>query len=368
MAVSLWAGQVRGHLPNTRTACMAAPVGSLLAPDALFVAAYPRFADGCRAVDEPGLAIVAVDTVTGAAAGLVKLCARVGRHVAAIVGRHDQCDLYLADHAQLALRHLAVILDPVASWSRGATSPYQLVDLRSADGFTDEHGRPLRAVRCDGPAILRCAGYTLFVLPLGDPTDWPATGAAAWAALPERVYLDERAADSPRAVVHAVPRDHAAAGPGFPRGTIATGAAIATGARDVAVGSTGSRQSRITVVPGPRDHSLRLVTDDDRVGTLALHGPGRTLTLDVGAHALADGILLGRYARCDGTLADDASVSRVHALLIQLDDTLCVIDTASTNGTALPGLPADRLVELLPDRPTDVLLGTATTLRWRWRS
>lgn len=338
MAVSLWAGQARGGGPNRCTVCVPVAVASERALDELFIAVYSRFADECRAVDEPGLAIVAVDTVTGQAAGLVKLCARVGRHVTAIIGRHDQCDLFLAGHDQLALRHLAVLLDPVSSWTRGATAAYQLVDLRSADGFADEHGRALRAVRCDGPAILRCAGYALFVLPLGDPSDWPTTGADAWAALPERVYLDERTTDParPRPIV-----------PGFPVGT---------------------RQSRITAVPGPRDHSVRLVTDDDRVGTLELHGPGRSQSLDVGQHALRDGILLGRYHRCDGRVADDASLSRVHALLIQLDDTLCVIDTASTNGTALVDQPTARLIELSTGRATDLVLGSSTTLRWQWLS
>ena len=356
MAVSLWAGQVRGHLANTGTAYVpvAMPVGPEHSLDELFVAAYPRVADLCRAVDEPGLAIVAVDTVTGAAAGLVKLCAQVGRHVAVIVGRHDHCDLFLADHAQLALRQLAVILDPVASWSRGATSPYQLVDLRSADGFTDEHGRPLRAARCDGPAILRCAGYTLFVLPLGDPTDWPAAAADAWAAMPERVYLDERADPVDRAR----PAPAAPAARAFPHGSAA----------HAPVGRASSRQSRITAVPGPRHHSVRLVTEDDRVGTLELRGPGRTQSIHVGQRALRDGILLGRYHRCDGGIPDDASLSRVHALLIQLDHTLCVVDTASTNGTSLPDQPTARLIELAPGAPTDLVLSASTTLRWRWLS
>ena len=60
--------------------------------------------------------MLAVDEVTGRPAGLVRLRARFGRHVAAIIGRHDQCDLFLDKHSSLALRHLAVVLDPVQSW------------------------------------------------------------------------------------------------------------------------------------------------------------------------------------------------------------------------------------------------------------
>src|SRR5688572_6126567 len=85
----------------------------------LFVGAYAKFADRCREVEEPGLAVIAVETRTGRAAGLVRLCARVERHVAAIVGRHDECDLFLTASDRLALRHLAVILDPVTSWRAG---------------------------------------------------------------------------------------------------------------------------------------------------------------------------------------------------------------------------------------------------------
>src|SRR5690606_12629633 len=121
VGIDLWAGQARGG-PNHATC-----YGSMRAvgrPDPqslrkLFLGAYGRFADLCREVDEPGLALIAIDDYTGVPAGLVRWRARSGRHVAAIVGRHDQCDLFLDRHASLALRHLAVVLDPVSDWRRG---------------------------------------------------------------------------------------------------------------------------------------------------------------------------------------------------------------------------------------------------------
>ncbi|HSR96934.1 MAG TPA: hypothetical protein VLM79_07790, partial [Kofleriaceae bacterium] len=99
-------------------------------------------------MSEPGIALVAVDEVTGRSMGLVRLLARVQRHVAAIVGRHDECDLFLNAHGRLALRHLAVVLDPVSDWRTGANVRYRVLDLRTTDGFIDENDRPLRGLRC----------------------------------------------------------------------------------------------------------------------------------------------------------------------------------------------------------------------------
>src|SRR5712691_4140642 len=168
IGVSLWGGQVRGTGPNHPTVVRPAtrPRPSVLAGARdLFVSAYPRFASVCRTMEEPGIAIVAVDELTGRPGGIVRLCARVDRHVAAIVGRHDACDLFLSTNPRLALRHIAIILDPVQSWSRNSTAVrYRVLDLRTTDGILDEDGRQRRGVRAEGPAILRCGGYAVFVL------------------------------------------------------------------------------------------------------------------------------------------------------------------------------------------------------------
>src|SRR5207248_896644 len=84
---------------------------------------------------------------------------------------------------------------PASSFRPGEGVKYRVLDLRTSDGFADEHGRPLRGLRCEGPAVLRCAGHAMFFLPLGDPTDWPVSAEDAWACLPERVYFDELACD-----------------------------------------------------------------------------------------------------------------------------------------------------------------------------
>lgn len=336
IGIALWAGQARGGAPNTQT-CYGGPPRTV-APRSmreLFLGAYARFADLCREVDEPGVALLAVDEITGAASGLVRVRARPGRHVAAIIGRHDACDLFLSSHASLALRHVAVILDPVTSYARGeSTVRYRLLDLRTESGFLDEHGKNMRGLRAEGPAILRVANHAIFALPLGDATDWPRSAADAWGMLPERIYFDELQFTPDASNAH-VPLDRE------------------------------TRRSMIIRTQGPRDTGMRLVERGDTAGTLTIIGETRTGVLTIGEQALRDGILLGRYARCDGAaLLEDPSLSRVHALLVNVDDKLIVVDTASRNGTWESGQPAARVIGVTGD--TDINLGKHTRIRWRW--
>src|ERR1044071_8460269 len=94
----------------------------------MFLRGYAAYAPRCREHDEPGLAVLAVNERTGMPAGCLHL--RAGyEHRAAIVGRHGRCDLVLDHHSGLALRHLAVVLDPVGGWRVGSTAHYRVLDL-----------------------------------------------------------------------------------------------------------------------------------------------------------------------------------------------------------------------------------------------
>ena len=356
IGVHLWADQARGNKQNHATMMRPAVVPTLDPKGLreLFFGAYAKFADRCREVEEPGLAVVAVEERTGRAAGLVRLCARVERHVAAIVGRHDECDLYLTGSQSLALRHLAIILDPVTSWKAGDKAVrFRVLDLRTSDGFRDEEGRALRGLKCEGPAMLRCAGYAIFVLPLGDPTDWPQSAADAWSCLPERVYFDE---------VDSFPQGS------MPRMMAINGAIRTSPGIPIPVDGMQRKTSTITRTQGPRDSAVSmLASDGDLAGTLELFGPNVREKIRIGHRALTEGVLLGRYARCDGAggLAEDATLSRVHALLLQVDDMLLIIDTASSNGTWENGeKPRARVFVLEPN--TELILGKTTRARWRW--
>lgn len=344
IGIDLWDGQIRAG-GNSQTVMRPAVVPhTRRGTRALFLETYPRFAAACRSVEEPGLAIVAIDERTARAAGVVKVLARVGRSVASITGRHDQCDLYLRGNDGLALRQFAVVVAPVASWERGAKVQYRVLDLRTHDAMADEDGRLLRGMRAEGPAIVRCSGYTFFILTLGDPTDWPESASDAWDLLPERVYFDEL--------------DNCAAG---------SVARLRLPRNDL-------RQSHIFRTVGPRDTGViapgRTATgvvgnERDLAGRLEIEGPNRRVILDVGHDALRDGVLFGRYGRCDASEAlDDPSLSRVHALLVQEDNRLLLVDTASYNGTRIVGEHRSRVIEI--DRPLELQLGKHTRMRWRW--
>lgn len=339
IAVNLCAQQQRGVAANQPTIAHRAQRPQIRRRDLreLFAIGYQAFAERCRAVDEPGVAVIAVHELTGRAQGIVTLRARVERHVAAIVGRHDSADLYLTQSAELALRHLAVIVDPVTSWKRGdASARFRVLDLRTGSGFQDEQGRTLRGIRCEGPALLRCCDHALFLLPLGDPSDWPATADDAWSFLPERVYFDELLR--------------------CPEGTFT---------KMPSARNASTRKSMIFATHGPHDSSNNLRTSGTFAGTLDLIGPNLAGQVTIGADELRDGVLLGRYARCDSArYTDDPSMSRVHALLIRIDDRVLLIDTASINGTRLYGHHRSRVIELTGD--TDLQLGKGTRARWRF--
>ena len=338
VGTDLWAGQLRMMAANRGTCVVSRPPAGALDLRHHFVQAYPRFAEACRAVDEPGLALVAIDELTGAPAGMVCIRARVDRHVAAIVGRHGRCDLYLEGRSALALRQLAVVVAPLQSWRKGSAEiSYRVLDLRTEAGMVDETGRGLRGLRAEGPSLIRCGGYVVLALPLGDPTDWPERGEDAWAMLPERVYFDELARQPEGSALN--PR-----GPASPPGTTV-----------------------ITRMPGPRDTAAVLVENGESAGRLVVTGPEGHGVLTVGERALREGVLLGRYARCDGAVLGLAeSASRVHALLLLADERLLVIDTASTFGTRVVGGQDARVLELIG--ATALELGPDTQVAWCWLS
>lgn len=337
IGVDLWGGQERGAIPNRATCVRPTAEGRKTAGlRDLFLGAYRQFVDRCRAVDEPGVCVIAVDEKRGRAQGILELRARVDRYVAGIVGRHDHCDLYLPASSRMSLRHLVVVLDPVSSWKRGdSAGRYRVLDLRTSNGFFDEDQRPLRGLRCEGPAVLRCGGHALFLLPLGDPTDWPASAEDAWAYLPERVYFDELEC-TPKGSMPKMPLQI----------------------------TSGLRHSTIIRTHGPRDTGERL-SAREAAGMLELIGKVERGTIRIGHDELRDGVLLGRYPRCDAArLIDDGSLSRVHSLLIQIDETVLMIDTASRNGTRRVGSQDARVIEL--DNDSELELGLSTRARWRW--
>ncbi|MBK9030161.1 MAG: hypothetical protein IPL61_02280 [Myxococcales bacterium] len=300
------------------------------------------------------MSVVAVDTGRDRVAGAMWIAAKPGAINCGVIGRHGQCDLFLDGDAALSLRHLVVIVEPARDWGGpgGADVRYRLIDLRTGTAFVDEAGRQLEAATALGPAFVAVGRYLLLCFPTGGD-EWPVEVTAAIAAIPERVYIDDRDAEPDRWRRRRLGADDAS----FAEGT------------GVVEPPRGAHASVITAVRGPararidaRDH------DEPRLGTLELTSRLGHDMIDVGADAVRRGLLLGRYSRCDSAGAQSLAlerISRVHVLMIEIEGRLWMIDAASTNGISFDGrsIRAHAI-----DCGAAIELGGVGTARWRCAS
>jgi hypothetical protein len=239
----------------------------------------------CAAMTRPGVAIVAVDR-NGGVAGTLSLSGKSDTINAAVIGRHGRCDLYLTDDESLSLRHAIVLVDEHGG--------FRITDLRTGGKMTDAAGR-----RIDGVASADNA-----LLGLGDHVIVARARRSADDAGPMR-------------------------SPWLPPMAIGTGVADTTSGEWVSQGSV--------VVGGVTrtGNALLTGTESTRAKIELAHAGAREIW-PVGRRALTNGILLGRYERCDGhgsAILARRGISRVHALMIEIDRAPFVIDLASTNGT-----------------------------------
>ena len=275
----------------------------------LFHRHYPVVRELVEAHREPGLALVVVGT-----AG-VEARAWVGAEPDAanpiIVGRHNAAEVFLPSDPSLSLRHLAVILDR----RRDAPLRFRVLDLRTTTAFRDEGGRRLEGVEASGPILLRCASFALMLFPTGESADpWPEDAEAGWQRVPECTWLDASSADPDRWAQPLV-------------------------LREVGVSRATSATTSISI-PGPVFVAAQPPDSGPARGELVVSGEHSRASLLVSQEMARQGVLLGRYDRCDGAglpLLSNHSLSRVHLLVIQVGGTLYAIDTASRNGSWLDG-------------------------------
>ncbi|MCK5797890.1 MAG: hypothetical protein KAI47_11930, partial [Deltaproteobacteria bacterium] len=106
--------------------------------------------------------------------------------------------------------------------------------------------------------------------------------------------------------------------------------------RPVAMNSLLRHRTLVQSFSGPSRARRSLLRDHERpLGALRIRSPEGLSTILIGAQAASEGALFGRYERCDNeglTVLSNGNISRVHMLLIAIDDQLYVVDTASTNG------------------------------------
>ena len=253
---------------------------------------------------QPGLVLLAVDARNGRLAGRACVAVQPGDARTLVIGRHGRADVFLTGDEALSLRHLLVFVEPATSWT---TIRYRVLDLRSGTGFADEQGRWFAGISADGPAMLRLGHYALIAVTTSGEDALPEDPAAAWAALPERVYAEERTAEPDRWV-----RDK----------------------KPIAVSRRESRITSLSLVASMRDAVASAV--DPPIAWLDLESAHAHTRLPLTERTLSRGLLLGRDDRCDGaSVLADEKLSRCHLLLLGTGDAIWAIDVASTNGSEL---------------------------------
>ena len=222
---------------------------------------------------------------------------------AATIGRHSQVDLFLPEVEELSLRHFLVLVR-----RRDVGLRMQVLDLVTPHGFQAEGREVLRALETDGPVVFSAAGYTFVAVPTGAGTPWDSNATDPWSSLPRRVITTSTRS------VRLLPRARKTGGD--PHGTF------------------------VSVLDGPveAEPEQLLPRGDVAVGRLTVSEGRRRTHLRVGEAALQRGVVLGRYERCAGHQAfENDLVSRVHAVLIEVDGVVHLVDAGSSNGTSLDG-------------------------------
>ncbi len=351
--VTLRGRQDREHADNSATMIMA--LDDVAPPPSFanqFIINYASIRKICTGFRRPGVAVVAVDSIRGKVAAGLTLAAKSDRANSAIIGRHGMAELYLEADPNLSLRHLALVLHPQPDADDDLR--FRLLDLRTPLSFFDEEGRRLEALVSEGPVFVRCGRYLLYLLPITGDTldDLPDDPDDGWACIPERVYFDEADAEPDRWRRQERRRQHRR---GDPR----------PGDDQV------KRATKIQTMRGPARARQSLLAGDERpLGTLELHTAAGEQALLLGARAAREGVLIGRYDRCDGdgaTVLQNERISRVHLLVVEIDGALYAVDTASTNGLYRGEGDERREVRIERlDTGTEVHLGEdLATLSWR---
>jgi hypothetical protein len=226
-----------------------------------------------------------------------------------ILGRHERCDVVLSRDTEVSLRHLLVR----ATRGRDGQLHLRAIDLRSRVGLLSEDGRRCEAIASRGPLFLQVGSYVLFLLPTGPRVKpWSHDADATWASF--------------------APRDQEILPPPQPL------------------------KSRAAPSPGAvRLATITIQSSSPQAGDL-------TSTHAIWSDQLERGILVGRDDRCSHGAAEEGNLSRVHLVLLSVDEEIWAIDTASTNGSCLHGNPPFR--QQLLSGETQLVLADALSLRW----
>ena len=367
--VELKDGQDREQAPNAHTMVLDLQAVQAATFQQAFISHYAAIRSIVEGYRRPGVALIAIDGHKLIASACV--AAKRDRINVAIIGRHGMADVFLPDDPGLSLRHLVLILYPLAGRDE---MRLRVVDLRTTLAFQDERGQRVEALEAEGAIFLGVGRYLLLCFPTGEDTPWPDDPQAGWECVPERIYLDDAPAEPDRWKRRRI-RDGTdpLLGGGLapaPTDAVRLGEFVASGARDddtpapVAVGPAGAgafpppvgpaesaaadgegppQQRRTLVQPfaGPSRARRSLLAEDEKaLGALRVRSEQGVSTIIVGPAAAREGVLFGRYERCDNdglTVLSNGRISRVHMLLIEIAGRVYAIDAASTNGIWVDG-------------------------------
>jgi hypothetical protein len=239
-------------------------------------------------------------------------------------GAHEMCSV--SELPSASLRHAALLLWP----SEGEElSAIEVLDLRSGTGLLTDGNTCSR--RLVGQDLVRFAVGTaeVSVFHASPGGRFPADLPSDLDELATLTRTDPRGAPikpimgEPTAEV---PKIHRRARRPFPR----AGFDEVTRVGSVVFRDQGGWRRRYASAPVPIDKVVVPCTED----------------------ALAQGVLLGRYTRCDASnsFANSINVSRVHALVVTRRGQTWLIDVGSTNGTEVFALASgETIVDLWGD-------------------
>jgi len=153
----------------------------------LFIRHYESIYASLNQIGKPGFLALALQEAEGVVSALWLSHAPDSINTA-IIGRHEQADLFLPADVNISLRHILMM----ASTGREQTPLLSLMDLRSGMGFIDEQDELIYALNSDGPVFIRAGTYVLFFFPTGPMLAYGSDAKSAWAALPERIFVEKR--------------------------------------------------------------------------------------------------------------------------------------------------------------------------------
>jgi hypothetical protein len=277
---------------------------------------------GLSADNRTGHRLVWVHRTSFAATTLV---AREGAY--AVVGRHTNCSVVLADDPFVALRHLLV--RSVVLPSGGLA--LRVFDLHTSLGFGLIDGSRQTSVFAEGPIAISVGEYALVGLPSANelPLELPAPVIVTPPDVQEQLRVLEEAFSPYRA--NSIPL----------------------------------KTSRMTLMPRPISLDAIATTNGEYV--VRLERAGRWAALGVSSADLDRGIIIGRSDKCSEALRNitDKGTSRVHVLLLREAGHVFLYDLASTQGTWAYNQRIGRT--LLPDQGFQLQLGTRDPVWLAWQ-